>query len=423
MPQLTWQGKSIRTPQPATLAVESIITPQPRQPALFAAAPAAPTPSTPPPANWLVHAENFSLLGSLANSHAGKLRLIYIDPPFFTNRNFKARLGRQEDSRKPAEWQMAEGYGDNWNSLDDYLDFLYQRLRLMRLLLAEDGSLYLHLDWHANSYARLILDEVFGEENLLNEIIWTYHGPSPIRTAFNRKHDTILAYTKSANYLFNVDDIRVPYDENTRKTFQSSAKAGFGKVPNLDRGKVPEDWWYFPVVARLHSERTGYPTQKPQALLQRIILASTNPGDLVADFFCGSGTTAATAAQLGRSFITCDESLRAVQTTHERLVRQGSPPFSILAAENGGYLPGTAQTPRFACANGKIWLTDPQNVAYWEVDPHFDGATFRSTLQAGTSNRNEYVEAEITLPAETKKIAARAILKTGQVDQQVFAER
>ena len=190
----------------------------------------------------------------------------------------------------------------------------------MHRLLAPTGTLYLHLDWHANAYARLILDEIFGADRLLNEIVWVYHGPSPIRTAFNRKHDTILVYTKSEKYTFNVDDVRQPYDPITVKTFQSSPKAGFGKMPDLERGKVPEDWWYFPVVARLHSERSGYPTQKPEALLERIILASSNPGDWVADFFCGSGTTAVVAAKLRRRYIGTDLSFRAVHTTRSRLI-------------------------------------------------------------------------------------------------------
>src|SRR5512139_2696696 len=224
---------------------------------------------------------------------------------------------------------MADGYHDHWDDLDTYLDFLYQRLAIMYRLLAPNGTLYLHLDWHADAYARLLLDELFGTDHFLNEIIWTYHGPSPIRRAFNRKHDTILAYVKNGDYVFNVDAIREPYNENTVKTFNSSPKAGFGKVPDLERGKVPEDWWYFPVVARLHTERTGYPTQKPEALLERIILASSNPGELVADFFCGSGTTAVMAARLGRRILANDVTWRAIHTTRCRLAASATTPFSM----------------------------------------------------------------------------------------------
>ena len=134
-----------------------------------------------------------------------------------------------------------------------------------------DGMLYLHLDWRAVHFAKILLDEVFGPANFINEIIWVYHGPSPVKAYFNRKHDTILAYAKGKNPRFFPDRVRVPYHPSTLRTFASSSKAGFGKRPDLERGKIPEDWWYFPVIARLHSERTGYPTQKPEALLERIL--------------------------------------------------------------------------------------------------------------------------------------------------------
>jgi DNA modification methylase len=160
---------------------------------------------------------------------------------------------------------------------------------------------------------------LFGRERFLNEIIWCYHGPSPITSAFKRKHDTILVYTRSSDYIFNADAVRVPYDRSTLDTFASSRKAGFGKVPDLERGKVPEDWWYFPVVARLHNERVGYETQKPLALLDRIIRASSNPGDTIADFFCGSGTSLVSAAANSRRFAGCDSAPLAVSKTAMRL--------------------------------------------------------------------------------------------------------
>ena len=142
---------------------------------------------------------------------------------------------------------------------------------LARDLLTDSGTLYVHLDWHAVHYIKVELDRLFGRARFLNEIVWCYHGPSPIRSAFKRKHDTILVYTRSANYFFDADAVRMPYDPATVKTFASSPRAGFGKTPDLARGKVPEDWWYFPVVARVHSERVGYETQKPEALLDRIV--------------------------------------------------------------------------------------------------------------------------------------------------------
>ena len=347
--------------------------------------------------NRLIHGDNLRVMTALMPEYEGQVNLIYADPPFFTNRKYPARIGRGEDSRKPAEWQMAEGYHDDWDGLDSYLDFLYQRLAVMYRLLAPNGTLYLHLDWHADSYARLLLDEIFGADRLLNEIIWTYHGPSPIRRAFNRKHDTILAYVKNDHYTFNVDAVREPYNENTVKTFSASPKAGFGKIPDLARGKVPEDWWYFPVIARLHSERTGYPTQKPIALLERIVLASSNPGDLVADFFCGSGTTPFVASRHGRQYIACDETFRAVHTTRGRLADLRAS-FSI--ERDSALAPPVRKAPgsvKIEVSEDMICLDAKLDLDYWEVDPAWDGKTFKSAAQAKRSVRSGEMPRELKI--------------------------
>jgi DNA modification methylase len=262
MPSLTWSGKDLANPESANLTTDSIVFPDGRGYPDAAAR------------GRLILGDNLAVMVALLPEYEGRIDLLYADPPFFTDRAYPARIGRGEDSRRPEQWALAEGYSDAWPDLDSYLDFLYRRLALMHRLLAPNGALYLHMDWHANAYARVLLDEIFGVDHLLNEIIWTYHGPSAVRRAFNRKHDTILAYVKGDRYTFNVDAVRQPYNPSTVRTFKSSPKAGFGKVPDLARGKVPEDWWYFPVVARLHNERTGYPTQKPEALLERIILVT-----------------------------------------------------------------------------------------------------------------------------------------------------
>jgi DNA modification methylase len=382
MPLLNWASKTPPAPVPGALEIDSLIYPQGR---------GYPHSS---PDDQLILGDNLATMSALLPKYEGRIDLIYADPPFFTNRRFPARVGRGEDSRRPQEWQLAEGYPDHWKDLDAYLDMLYPRLYLMHRLLAPTGSLYLHLDWHANAYARLLLDEIFGPERLLNEIAWVYHGPSPIRSAFNRKHDTILVYTRSQEYTFNVDAVRQPYNQNTVKTFASSAKAGFGKIPDLERGKVPEDWWYFPVVARLHHERTGYPTQKPAALLERIIRASSNSGDLVADFFCGSGTAAQVAAQLGRRFIAADVSWRAIHTTRCRLVSLPSPPFELLKESNSGL--DTYQLAAESEQANAIQIEQETSTTlsarvpeqllseldYWEVDPAWDGQVFHSAAQA-----------------------------------------
>ena len=354
-------------------------------------------------------------MAALLPQYEGCIDLIYADPPFFTNKHYPARIGRDEDSRHPLEWQLAEGYGDHWVDMDNYLDFLYPRLALMYRLLAPNGTLYLHLDWHADACARLLLDELFGRDRILNEIIWTYHGPSPIRHAFNRKHDTILVYTKGDKYTFNSDIVREPYHPNTVKTFASSTKAGFGKIPNLARGKVPEDWWYFPVVARLHNERTGYPTQKPEALLERILLASSNPGDLIADFFCGSGTTPLVAIRHGRRFMACDTTWRAVHTACSRLSEQGCP-FTI---QRDAILatPSSEASIKVEILAETIRLVDFPELDYWEVDPAWDGRSFNSVMQARRPNRSGKIPLEIKLPAAPTNVCVRAVTIAGGLIQ------
>jgi DNA modification methylase len=387
MPELTWQGKQLAQTAPASLVRDSILYPH---------GIGYPTLET---ENRLFLGDNLSLMNALLADYEGRINLMYADPPFFTNRNYPARIGRGEDSRRPEQWQMTEGYHDNWHGLDSYLDFLYQRLAVMYRLLAPNGTLYLHLDWHADSYARLLLDELFGAEHLLNEIIWAYHGPSPIRRAFNRKHDTILAYVKGEDYTFNVDAVREPYNENTVRTFNSSSKAGFGKVPDLERGKVPEDWWYFPVVARLHNERTGYPTQKPIALLERIVLASSNVEDLIADFFCGSGTTPFVASKHRRNFLACDETFRALHTTRSRLADL-STPFSLERDTTTAFpLLPAPKSLKLDISDDMICLKTKLELDYWEVDPNWDGITFKSAAQAKRPTRNGHIPNELKIKA------------------------
>jgi len=387
MPELTWHGKGSAPIAPARLITDSIIYPSGR---------GYPTADV---RNRLILGDNLAVITALLPQYEGRLSLIYADPPFFTNRKYPARIGRGEDSRKPNEWKLVEGYHDHWENLDAYLDFLFQRLTLMYRLLEPNGTLYLHLDWHADAYARLLLDELFGADHLLNEIIWAYHGPSPIRRAFNRKHDTILAYVKGENYTFNVDAVREPYNQNTVKTFNSSPKAGFGKVPDLERGKVPEDWWYFPVVARLHNERTGYPTQKPVSLMERIVLASSNAGDLVADFFCGSGTTPFVAAKHGRRFISCDETFHALHTTRGRLV-DSQVPFSLERDSDFAFhLSPAPKSVKAHISNNSINLETKLDLDYWEVDPEWNGHLFKSVAQAKRPTRSGKIPFELKIKA------------------------
>ncbi|MBK8821134.1 MAG: site-specific DNA-methyltransferase [Anaerolineales bacterium] len=394
MPILNWKGKHLAPPEPASLTQDTILYPNGR------GYPKA------RPDGRLILGDNLAVMAGLLPEYEGRIDLIYADPPFFTNRKFSARVGRGEDSRDPSKWKLVEGYHDSWDDLDAYLQFLYERLALMVRLLSPNGTLYLHLDWHADAYARVILDELFGSEGVfINEIIWAYHGPSPIKSAFNRKHDTILSYAKSKDYTFNADDVREPYSPNTITTFKSSSKAGFGKVPNLERGKVPEDWWYFPVVARLHNERTGYPTQKPEALLERIIRASSNKGDLVADFFCGSGTTALVAAKTGRKFITCDATLRALHTARGRL----SETTAVFSLEHDSSIAlavsQTAKNIKVHVSEDSVRLETSLDVDFWEVDSDWDGNLFKSVAQAQRHVRSGELPLELKIKIGRKREA------------------
>jgi site-specific DNA-methyltransferase (adenine-specific) len=385
---LEWEGKNRQPARPAA-----------RLTRLREVYPAGRSDASPaslrPPRNRLILGDNLAVMDCLRSELKGAFRLIYADPPFATGKGFPRRIGRREDSRKPGTWKLGEGYSDSWETIEQYLSMLYPRLAGMHDLLADNGTLYLHLDWHVVHYARLLLDEIFGPENFVNEVIWIYHGPSPVRSYFNRKHDTILVYGKGRKPLFFGDRVRIPYHPSTQRTFQSSPRAGFGKKPDLGRGKIPEDWWYFPVVARLHSERTGYPTQKPEALLERIILASSDRGDLIGDFFCGSGTTVRVADSLSRRWIGCDILPHSIALCQKRLAIAKAGPYAVETANPPPVrrrAPVELQT-RVVKKGRRVEITlsamkpcrpdgFPASLDYWEVDFQYDGKCMRSTFQS-----------------------------------------
>jgi site-specific DNA-methyltransferase (adenine-specific) len=381
--------------------------------------------------NRLFLGDNLQVMDSLFDRMKGKFRVIYADPPFATGKGFSRRIGRNEDSRKPKSWKLGTGYSDSWNTPEQYLTMLQTRLTRMHDLLSDDGTLYLHLDWRASHYARILLDELFGPENFLNEIIWVYHGPSPVRAYFNRKHDTILSYGKSSRRRFHADRIRIPYHPSTVRTFQSSAKAGFGKMPDLERGKVPEDWWYFPVVARLHAERTGYPTQKPEALLERMLLASSDSGDWVGDFFCGSGTTLRVAESLGRRWVGCDILPQSIGICQRRMALAKAHPYTVEVLGDD-LLPvhsdtrlhleisGQGNNVEIRLAGMTHCLPDgfPDSLDYWEIDFSFSDEVFNSHFQAARPWRNGAIETLAKHRYAKKgphRIAVRALASDGTV--------
>jgi site-specific DNA-methyltransferase (adenine-specific) len=279
--------------------------------------------------NRLIHADKQTLLPLLAADPTitGAVNLIYIDPPFMTGRTFTQGS------------HLA--YRDTWNnSLDLYLQWIYETFMLLYQLLASDGSLYVHLDWRVTHYAKLLLDEIFSTKaqykggGFKNEIIWHYQSGGRAQHAYARKHDTILLYTKSASYCFHSERVAEKRGKEKRNHMRKetsedgrihwSIRSG-GRTYHYDEEQLMSlsDVWHD--ISHLHQrdpERTGYATQKPEALLERILLASSEVDDLVLDCFCGSGVTPAVAERMGRRWIACDQSERAIITTKARLLQQ-----------------------------------------------------------------------------------------------------
>jgi len=234
------------------------------------------------------------------------IQLVAIDPPFLTG---KKQVGSGENP---------SSYEDRWRGGKSlYVDWLLERVGGMRELLAPTGSFLIHLDWHAVHAVKVALDDLFGEECFQNEIIWYYQtgGASPRR--FSRKHDNLLWYTKTREWKFYPDRIPVP---RTPKAIQRAQNPKGARIRADDTHKYPEDVVFVPQLNPMSKERTGYPTQKPLELMELFIQAFTDPGDCVADFFCGSGTTPVAAARLGRRWLACDISKEAIRVTRERML-------------------------------------------------------------------------------------------------------
>ncbi len=268
--------------------------------------------------NKLLLGDNLQILKTLESK---SVDLIYLDPPFFSNRNYEVI---QEDNGE------IRGFQDQWSGgIDHYVAWLKERVMEMHRVLKSTGSIFLHCDWHANAYIRVfILDKIFGEHNFRNEIIWCYKGPSQSKRNFPQKHDTIWRYSKTSTFTFH--PIKVPYLSgiHNKGTLYNRERASIEHAKALrnreQEGKTLEDWWS-DIGSGAHisvKERIGYPTQKPEALLERIIRCASNEGDMVLDPFVGSGTTVVVAERLQRYWIGIDQSEQAVKVSRMRLQQQ-----------------------------------------------------------------------------------------------------
>lgn len=359
--------------------------------------------------NHYYFADNLDVLHYLNQAeHKPKIKLIYIDPPYMSQIRYNAVVdGLDEGSH------TIPAFEDRWaNHIDDYLNMLYPRLWLMHRILDSDGSIFVHVDWHVSHYVRLLLDEIFGREQFVNEIIWGYSGGSNTRRNLQRKHDTIFWYGRSQNYTFNPQ--YRPYTPGTIERGLTASKGNRYKLS--EKGAMLQDWWtdINKILSPTAYENLKYPTQKPKKLLERIILMASNPGDLVADFFGGSATTADVCNETGRSWLLCDKSKLAFQTSLSRLIKSESPTFSVRTCsleELEGAPQAAAVLDKQAVLrfkkpvlqeNGreKYWLSlgldfyQPadmpdqwdasqfaSSIDFWEVDPNYNEKVFISQYQ------------------------------------------
>ena len=294
--------------------------------------------------NMIVYGDNLLAMQALLAgdpatglpSLRGKVDLIYIDPPFDSKADYRTKLtlpGGNVNQKPTTIEQFA--YADTWkDGTASYLRMLYPRLVLMRELLSDNGSIYVHIDWHVGHYVKVLMDEIFGKANFVNEIVWHYHTGMRVKTHWNRKHDVILMYSKTKdNIIFNQQtETRIyPF----KPSMASDGGAVIEEILNRDGVRtgifkstlMSRDVWDISQVFNMSKEYAGYATQKPEALLERIIKASSNVGDLVCDFFGGSGTMAAVAERLGRRWITSDIGKPATLVIRKRLIDQEVKPF------------------------------------------------------------------------------------------------
>lgn len=292
--------------------------------------------------NRLVYGDNLLTMQALLAgdpqtglpSLRGKVDLIYIDPPFDSKANYRTKvvLPGVDIQQKPTVVEQF-AYADTWEEgTISYLKMIYKRLVLMKELLSSNGCIYVHIDWHVGPYVKTILDDIFGKENFVNEIVWSYSWGIRTDSRWNRKHDTIYMYSKSAeNIKFNANEVLEERQVSESTANRLKYKGALIKDGNKGRGDselaLPSDVWYIATINGMAKERLNYATQKPEALLERIIKASSNEGDLVCDFFGGSGTTAAVAERLGRRWITCDIGKPASLVMRKRFIDQEVNPF------------------------------------------------------------------------------------------------
>lgn len=314
--------------------------------------------------NILAHGDNLKFMKYLLKKEniKGRINLIYIDPPFFSKSTYDAviNLNSPEGGKLPPIKYFA--YDDKWKGdMGEYLKMLSARLLVMKDLLAEDGTIWVHLDWHVVHYVKVILDDIFGEGNFVNEIIWHYKSGGSGKRHFARKHDTILVYSKGKDYYFSP-----PKEKSYNREYKPYRFKGVKEYKD-EKGwytmVTMKDVWNVDMVGRTSRERTGYATQKPEALVERIVEGASRPGDICADFYCGSGTLAAVAQKKGRHWICCDESPLAVSAVSKRM-QNADGLIHVFEERDGSWgsskdeLPKQKSEPKFSVSREHVEGTD-----------------------------------------------------------------
>lgn len=348
---------------------------------------------TNPDGNMVIRGECVSACAYLKEQGIS-VDLVYIDPPFASGADYAKKIyirrnpkvaeaiAKAEEELEDKDFKEFEEvmYGDVWDK-EKYLNWMYENLCAIKSVMSETASIYVHLDWHIGHYVKILMDEIFGEDNFRNEIIWCYNGPgSPGMKHFNKKHDTIFWYSKSENYSFFDQQIRIEHNEKTKENFKKGLDgSGFvSESYDLDaKGKIPEDWWLMAIAGRFPVDgikRVDYATEKPWALLERIVKASSNENMLIADFFGGSGVAAAVANKLGRRFIHCDIGINSIQTARDRLLADKAE-FDVLEIRDGVSL---YRNPQQTMDKIKSLIPGLRNED--SLDSFWEGAIFDSKL-------------------------------------------
>lgn len=410
-----------------------------------------------PGRNRLIRGDNLAAMGALLRDGlGGQVDLVYFDPPFVSRAEYAQPVVLPDGRaiRRPV-------FSDTWVSLDAWLDMLYPRLRLVHALLADHGSLYVHLDWRAVHYARVLLDEVFGADAFRNEIVWkraALLGRKAASGQYGRVTDSLLFYTRSDRFTFNHLTVERPvprsearWDEARGRWFRTAPPGDYtpaslaaleneGRIHRtrsgrrrvkyfldetpdgrlVDHARLDNLWLDIPDMMHLPvAERTGYPTQKPLALLQRIVAVSSNPGDLVLDPFAGAGTTLLAAAGLGRRWLGVEASHAGVAVTRARLLGAEARSFTVARVGGAGEAAAAdADDPGFRLSEQGIDLVaGGEEVEYWAVDWAYDGE-FRSAWQGwrGYGAKGRPLPTHASAPAEG--IAGPVIVRWERLDGQ-----